>query len=300
MRLILMGSSGEQSLITLRTLLDLGIRPLALAMPQQPTAAAAGLGGINLVLERPQSALAALAQRHAIPLLDTSADRGFAAMTAIAPQLILVSCYPYRLPAAVLSLPSHGCFNLHPSMLPDYRGPSPIFWQLRDGLPSLGVSVHRMTPQLDLGPLLGQARLPPQPVQSYVSWVERLSVAGTGIFVRMLDRLRQGTAALTPQHGGGSYQSWPTPADFELDSRWPARRIAHFVAGTAALGRHFLRLADGRLFIVEALLDYRPGEHARQRFQLAADRLVLNCADGSLQLAGSCVDDASGWQGEER
>ena len=297
-----MGSAGLQSLISLQTLLALGIKPqaLALAAPQQPAPSTASLGGIGLVREQPQSAAAALAERHGIPQLRMSAEGDCCDLAGMAPQLILVSCYPYRLPQELLALPPLGCFNIHPSLLPHYRGPSPIFWQLRDGLTSLGVSVHHMTPQLDKGPLLAQVRPPPQPVQSYAAWVERLSAAGVESFVRRLDALHQGCAALTPQTAGGNYRPWPKPADFEIDRHWGAGRIAYFVAGTGELGRHFIRLADGSLFVIERLLDYSPGQGPEQAIALSGDRLVLDYPDGRLELAGARLDDGAGWPGEDR
>jgi hypothetical protein len=79
-----------------------------------------------------------------------------------------------------------------------------------------------------------------------------------------------------------------------------ASRIAYFVAGTGELGRHFMRLADGGQFIVERLLDYRPGTGSEQGIALSGDRLVLDYPDGRLELAGIRLDDATGWPGEDR
>jgi hypothetical protein len=69
-------------------------------------------------------------------------------------ELLLSIGYPRILPRCVLEAPPRGGVNVHPSRLPRYRGPSPFFWQIRLGEVQGGITIHRMTPELDLGPRL--------------------------------------------------------------------------------------------------------------------------------------------------
>lgn len=298
MRLVLLGSSGRQSLVTLQSLIRLDIKPLAVAASGLQIPTTPSLGGIAVQTDDPHGNLAGLVHRHGIRLLDMAAQDVLAELAELAPDVILVSCYPQRLSSQLLSLPRCGCFNIHPSLLPRYRGPSPIFWQLRDGVARLGVSVHKMTQRLDRGPLLCRQQLAPQPPQPYSSWVDALSAAGVRTFASMLAPLQRDSARLAAQSPGGSYQSWPRPADFEVDINWPASRSAAFVAGTAELGQHFIRLHRGELFAIERLLEYTPGRQVGEPLSVAKNRLVLNCADGRLELAGNRVADSAGSEGD--
>ncbi len=70
--------------------------------------------------------------------------------------LAVVYGFNWPLPGNLLHSLPHGALNVHPSALPRYRGPAPVHWALRNGDPTIGVTVHRMTEQLDSGPILAQ------------------------------------------------------------------------------------------------------------------------------------------------
>ncbi len=100
-----------------------------------------------------------LARELTLPIIDMSAPLStlIAEIKALSPDLILVSCYARKIPQAILDIPVHGSFNLHPSLLPAYRGPAPVFWQFRDGLSEFGVTLHRMTETMDAGEIVAQS-----------------------------------------------------------------------------------------------------------------------------------------------
>ncbi|WBB63603.1 formyltransferase family protein [Streptomyces sp. WMMC500] len=77
--------------------------------------------------------------------------------------LLVCFGFSWRLPPAVLAIPRHGVVNLHCSMLPEYRGPAPVLWAIRNGDPMLGVTAHRMNEEFDAGPVLAQERSVPLP-----------------------------------------------------------------------------------------------------------------------------------------
>lgn len=70
--------------------------------------------------------------------------------------LLVCFGFSWRLPPAVLSVPRHGVINVHCSLLPEYRGPAPVLWAIRNGDPKLGVTAHRMNEEFDSGPILAQ------------------------------------------------------------------------------------------------------------------------------------------------
>src|ERR1700754_4290807 len=63
--------------------------------------------------------------------------------------LIVVYGFPWRIPSSVLTIPRFGAINIPPSLLPRYRGPSPVLWAIRNGDPAMGITVHRMDENFD-------------------------------------------------------------------------------------------------------------------------------------------------------
>ncbi len=76
-----------------------------------------------------------------------------------APDLILVASFGLILPDSILKIPTYGVINIHPSLLPKYRGPSPISTAMIDGEKFTGVSIMKMVKELDAGPILAQYKI---------------------------------------------------------------------------------------------------------------------------------------------
>ncbi len=169
-----------------------------------------------------------------------------------------VACFPRRIPAAVLAMPAQGFLNVHPSRLPDYRGPAPLFWQLRDGVNPLGVTVHWMDATLDTGAVADQADvLLPDGIDGPGA-DRRLAEVGGGLLLDVLDAIGRGEARRQAQQPGGSYQPWPQAEDFRLDRAWSARRAFNFMRGTAEWRRPYpLAIGDEEVLLKHAL-DFRP------------------------------------------
>lgn len=92
-----------------------------------------------------------------IDVIISSNPKRWAAMLApLQPDLIVTAIFPLRVPAEVLALPRLGAVNFHPSLLPAYRGTDTPYWMLRNGERTWGMTLHRMTPEFDTGPVLAQ------------------------------------------------------------------------------------------------------------------------------------------------
>ena len=193
-----------------------------------------------------------------------------------------VACFPRRIPPAVLTLPQHGFLNVHPSRLPDYRGPVPLFWQLRDGVNPLGVTVHWMDATLDTGDIAAQADVPlPDGVDGPGAdrW---LAQVGGRLLVDVLDAIERGEDWRQAQPPGGSYQSWPQAEDFRLDRTWSARRAFNFMRGTAEWGRPYpLTIGDEELLLKHAL-DLQPQLQLPTPLHRDGQRLHIQFASGVL------------------
>jgi len=109
--------------------------------------------------EAEPSPVAAAAISRGLPVLETentAEEPALSRLKEIAPKLGIVVAFGQILRKVVLNLPTHGCINLHPSMLPKYRGAAPINWAMLDGVTDSGITVMRLVRKLDAGPILLQ------------------------------------------------------------------------------------------------------------------------------------------------
>jgi methionyl-tRNA formyltransferase len=83
--------------------------------------------------------------------------------------------------------------NIHASLLPFYRGPTPTYWCIENGESTTGYTLHEITPRIDLGPILYQAVVPIDGIRNPTTLRERIAVAAGATFVRYLDHLRSGS-----------------------------------------------------------------------------------------------------------
>lgn len=209
--------------------------------PLEPPVAAA------LSLGEPADLLG-LAWSRGLPVLavgDLAHAGTVAALAAFAADVAVVACFTRRIPPAVLALPRFGFLNLHPSLLPAYRGPQPLFWQLRDGA-ATGTTVHYMDAGLDTGDVAAQTAVALPDGIGGPEAEQLLALSGLGLLRGVLDDLAAGIVQRRPQGAGGSYQPAPVDDDFALATDWPARRAFNFMRGTAEWGRPYRVVVNGR------------------------------------------------------
>lgn len=102
-------------------------------------------------------------QRGLDVLVTTHLQRLPELLNGLSPDLILVAGFPRKIPSPLLALPRLGCINWHPSLLPQYRGPEPLYWQIMNGETRTGVTFHRMDDHFDTGPVLAQRSVDIEP-----------------------------------------------------------------------------------------------------------------------------------------
>ncbi|MGO8946764.1 MAG: methionyl-tRNA formyltransferase [Ktedonobacterales bacterium] len=118
-------------------------------------------------------------------------------LTALAPDLIVVAAFGQILPREVLQLPRYGCLNVHASLLPRYRGASPIAAAILAGDSETGVTIMLMDEGLDTGPILAKRAIPIAPDDSAGALFERLGALGADTLLETLPFWLLG--AITPQ-----------------------------------------------------------------------------------------------------
>lgn len=128
------------------------------------------------------------------------------ALRRLGPEAIVLVAFGQLIPRSILDLPPLGCINLHPSLLPRYRGASPIHAAILAGDSETGVTTMRMDEGLDTGDILLQERVPIGPDDNAGDLHDRLAEIGAGLLLETLERLQRGTLTATPQdHSRASY-----------------------------------------------------------------------------------------------
>ena len=178
------------------------------------------------------SSIQSIALNSSISLLQIGND-----YTKIVPQLrdyrpdvILVSCYARLLPQSIISIAKYGCFNLHPSLLPQFRGPTPIFWQFKQGVNDFGITLHRVTVSFDDGSIVAQKKIKIEDGLHKDGVTELLASESEDLILNFLAKLESDTVTEREQNDiSSSYYSYPKDSDYTVSTLWTAKRIYNFI-----------------------------------------------------------------------
>ena len=139
------------------------------------------------------------------------------------------------LPEVVWAMPRLGTFNLHASLLPQYRGAAPINWAIINGETETGVTTFLLNHEIDKGGIIGQIRVPILPEDNVGTLYERLMTTGTSLVTETVDRIAAGEIRPVEQQHIDEATLRPAPKIFKEDCRidWekPGREIVNFVRG---------------------------------------------------------------------
>jgi methionyl-tRNA formyltransferase len=195
---------------------------------------------------------------------------------------LITACFPYRLPAAVLKQAKTMALNIHPSLLPLYRGPDPVFWQLRNGETALGVSLHVMEEGLDAGPVLAQQVVSFESGATRRSLDEQLARAGA----RLLTDKTLGQKPQAQDEAMASYYSLPVAADYEVPCDWDVQRAYNFIRATVSSTYPHRIQSKNNVIEVHAVLAMQKGEILGVEFVCEADTIRIQFRSGVLLVQG--------------
>ena len=178
----LLSNGANFSCEVLQALTRRNYRPVLLALPEYPPAPKPRQGMLTL---EPQRRLLALANDIKIAYAPAARQREFAVLVEQrAIEFLLVACWPYLIDAVLIESASRAALNLHPSLLPRYRGPDPLGQQLARGDSSFGVSLHLLNRQFDRGDIVARQALTNQGSNSEVADLEyRCATIGVDLFI---------------------------------------------------------------------------------------------------------------------
>lgn len=228
------------------------------------------------------------ADRLHLPLYQPASLRTAALRQPVAEvgaDVFVVAAYGLFFGQAMLALPRLGCLNLHASLLPTYRGASPIAAAILAGDDSTGVSLMKMDPGLDTGPVIANAILAIDGRDSTGTLAARLAESAAELAADAIPRYASGQLPPEPQRSDGASLTRPlTKADGWLDWREPAALLERRVRAMWSWPRAWTVAGNAAIQIFEARrLD---GIHGNQPGLVleAKNELIIGCGDGALAL----------------
>ena len=234
-KFVYIGQGGLLSTIPLKSLCDKGFRPEAVIVADKSDRPKR----LNLLpVKQPRSdgSLAAIADEFGLPIIywQRGCEAEIAAKLAtISPDLVIMSCFPWKITESLLGIPVSGWWNLHPSLLPAYRGPTPIFWQAKAGETDIGVSLHKVAASLDSGAIIGQQTVSVLDFQRQELEIE-LAQQGANLIEEALLALAINQLQPRPQQeADANYQGFPSQQDRCIET-----------TGTASVAYRFIRLVN--------------------------------------------------------
>ena len=221
---------------------------------------------------------------------DKAAVAGFAALQ---PDVLIVAAYGLILPQDVLDIPTHGCLNVHASVLPRWRGAAPIQAAILSGDETTGVSLMRMTAGLDCGPVLSEKVIAIGEGESAGELHDRLAVLGGELLVKDLPGMLRGDISATLQDESlvtcaAKIQKRDAELDWTLSADELRRRIRAY---NPVPGAFFFTGNDVRVKVWQASVVADVSAAPGSFVQYDASGIVIACGrDGlrleSLQLPG--------------
>ena len=297
LKLLLFGSESDFTSIVLRGLVEAGVSVGAVAIHR-----ARGRRGAHPPGELPlvhAGEVGAVASVHGIRLLalDAMPEEGALDEAArLRPDLLAIACFPRILGERWLKLAPHGAFNLHPSRLPAYRGPTPLFWQFRNGEERMGITLHRAVAEVDAGPVVDAGDIPVAPGASAREVNAVLARRGAVLLVRAVRRFGSGALRESAQdEARATWFGWPDESAFRIPTTWTAERAFRFMRGVAEWGRPFsIEAGDGALK-AERALDFRTPGGREGRVQREGRVATVGFASGTLRVR-TCAGTRAGPQ----
>jgi methionyl-tRNA formyltransferase len=188
----------------------------------------------------------------------------------------------------ILNLPVSGAYNLHGSLLPAYRGRTPVNWAIINGEKQTGVTLHHMIGKADAGDIVGQKAVEIEFQDTARTLYDKLCGAAKEMLAEVLPLIREGRAPRIPQDlTKGSYYSGRRPEDGRIDWSWPAVRIYNLIRAVTEPypGAFGFLPGVGKILIWWALPEEgRRNDHTPGQIEVGKRDVFVRTGDGRLKL----------------
>lgn len=189
---------------------------------------------------------------------------------------------------ALLDSYRFGGINVHPSLLPDLRGPDPLFWTFRRNDRETGVTLHKMTPEFDAGPIIEQQAISITSGATESNLERILAVAGAKLTRNLLSNIEKGLDHTIDQDPhAATYAPHPEPEAFCVRYDFTVDHAYNFVRGVEERGVPFQYVGHGGRSITFVRILDRNGEANDIRVASAGNTKWIEFSDGWLQVESS-------------
>ena len=236
------------------------------------------------------SAVKELALEHGLEVAQPQRIKDDAAFKGvlkdIAPDMIVVAAFGQILPKDFLEIPKHGCINVHGSLLPKFRGASPMQAAILEGLSETGVTIMRMDEGLDTGDMISKVKVGIAS-KDINEVAELLADAGAELLAGTIKDIESGAAAYEPQgEGEATYTRLIKKADGFTDFNEPASLIERKIRAYADWPSCYTYL-DGlqlKLYKAEVLSESDPEASAGTLIKTDKTSYTINCLEGQIRI----------------
>jgi methionyl-tRNA formyltransferase len=275
MRLIFMGTSD----FAVPTLIELAARghEIAAVYTRAPKPAGRGMDVQHTPVERE-------ARRLALPvytpktLKDDDAQKAFRVHNADA---AVVVAYGLILPKPILEAPRLGCFNVHASLLPRWRGAAPINRAIMAGDAESGVTIMKMDEGLDTGAVAMAERMPTGADMTAGELHDALSRLGADLMLRVLAAAERGSLVLTPQlQAGVTYAEKICKSETRIDWCKSWKQVHDHIRGMSPVPGAWFEVGGKRVKVLRSTKSEGSGVHGTA----LDDKLTIACGDGAVRL----------------
>ena len=206
-------------------------------------------------------------------------------MRAIRPDLYVTAAFGQILSQKLLDIPKIGTVNVHPSLLPKYRGPAPVNWSIIEGETRTGVTTMMTDAGMDTGDILLVRETELSPDEDAAMLSERLARVGAELLVETLRRIEAGDCPRRPQDNeAASYFPMLTKETGRIDWTRGARRVVNLVRGVVPWPGAWTEFGDGVLKIWKASPAAGEGKPGEVLSGDAKNGLVVACGEGAVRV----------------
>lgn len=253
--------------------------------------------GRKKILTPPPVKEFALSKGYKVYQYDSIRDEGVEDMKALQPDVMVTCAFGQILSQEVLGIAKHGVINVHASLLPKYRGASPVHQAIKDGETQTGITVMKTDIGIDTGDIIYAEKLDIKEDETCGELFERLSCLGAECIVKALKMIKNGTAIFTPQDNSKSTRTGLVKKEHaKIDWEDTAKNIVNQIRAYNPSPVAYTFLNGEPLKIYSAKVSNGKGKAGE--ILNAEKQLEIACGDGSiiiktLQKAGSKMMEAS-------
>lgn len=199
------------------------------------------------------------------------------------PDLIFVIDFGQKIGEPWLSTPKYGCLNIHPSLLPLYRGAAPVQRAIMDGAGKTGVTLFRLVQKMDAGPVWFQAESPIGPEENTAELSERMADLGSSLFIEHAASILDGSAVLTEQDDARATQAPKIQkSETRLLPDFPAQKLHALVCGLSPVPGAYFMFRGKRVKVLKTR--FSSSNTAKGSLKAEKNSVYLGAQNGSLEL----------------